>query len=298
MYSVEGILRPAPPFDLAKSVEFIAGMSGPGRQSLATEAFTRAVSINEQVVAFQLWAGGTIEEPSLKYVLHSEQPIDEALHAAVVGRITLYLSLNDDLRPFYELARSDSTFAPIVEQMYGYHQVKFLSPFEGASWAVLTQRNPMPEARKMKAMLAKRYGLSIEVESHTYWAFPEPGRIAVVSPDALEPIVESNQKAQYLNILAHAFDTVSDDFLTTAPYEEVEAWLRGIKGIGEWSATFIMLRALGRTDRIPLSERRLLEAVARVYNSGRRMTPQTIQEIADRYGKWQGYWGHYLRASR
>jgi DNA-3-methyladenine glycosylase II len=246
-------------------------------------------------VAFQLTSTGSVEEPELRYVLLSEQPLGEGVQRRALDRIALYLSLEDDLGPFYRLGREDPLFAPVVERLYGYHQVKFLSPFEAGCWAVLTQRNAMSEARKMRAVLVKRYGGSIEVEGATHWAFPEPAQLAIADPADLGAIADNERKGEYMQALARAFDQVSDDFLLSAPYAEVEAWLRGIKGVGAWSAAFILLRGLGRPERVPM-EKNTLRAISRVYAGGKALSEEEAKEIAERYGAWRGYWAHYLRA--
>src|SRR6266508_4138566 len=73
-----------------------------------------------------------------------------------------------------------------------------------------------------------------------------------------------------------------------APYAEVEDWLRAIKGLGAWSATFVLLRGLGRMDQLPVGEARLGEAVAKVY--GRALLDTELAAIAERYGAYRGYW--------
>lgn len=47
-------------------------------------------------------------------------------------------------------------------------------------------------------------------------------------------------------------------------------------------------------ERAPIYERGLLEAASVAY--GRRMDIESVKKIADKYGRWQGYWAHYLRA--
>jgi DNA-3-methyladenine glycosylase II len=297
LHTAEGRLKPHPPFDFEKSKEFLAGFAPTQKDHTPSAgAFTRALSIEGQIVAFQLTSTGSVEEPELQYKLLSEQPLgDDALHV-VLERIALYLSLDDDLEPFYRIGREDALFAPVVERLYGYHQVKFMSPFEAGCWAVLTQRNAMSDARKMRAVLVKRYGGSIEVEGTLHWAFPEPTQLAVANPSDLGAIADNERKGNYMQALARAFDGVSEEFLLSAPYTEVEAWLRGIKGVGEWSAAFILLRGLGRTERVPM-EKRTLAAISRVYGGGKGLSEGEAKELAEGYGAWQGYWAHYLRAA-
>jgi DNA-3-methyladenine glycosylase II len=107
--------------------------------------------------------------------------------------------------------------------------------------------------------------------------------------------IRNDRRAEYLIEIARAFSEADEEFLKTAPDEEVEAWLRNIKGIGEWSATFIMVRGLGRMEYVPLTETRLLEAASKVYGHGTELGREELKSLAERYGIWQGYWAHYLR---
>jgi DNA-3-methyladenine glycosylase II len=298
MYQETGTLTPIPPFDFSKSLQFL-GIFGPTKneQTVSTHSLTKAISIDGQTVVFQLTSIGTTEKPELEYSLFSAKPFSQAMENAVVERITFFLSLKDDLQPFYRLGRADPDFAPIIEHLYGYHQVKFLTPFENACWAVLTQRNPMKIAQQTKQALVEKYGSSLEVSGSVYWAFPEPMQIAVVDESELLKLIRNDRRTEYLVAVARAFSEADEEFLKTASDEEVEAWLRNIKGIGEWSATFIMVRGLGRMERVPLTEARLFEAASRVYGHGEELNRDDLMRLADKYGPWQGYWAHYIRVA-
>jgi len=296
MYQETGTLTPTPPFDFSKSLQFL-GIFGPTKneQTVSTHSLTKAISIDGQTVVFQLTSIGTTEKPGLEYTLFSAKPFSQAMENAVVERITFFLSLKDDLQPFYRLGRADPDFAPIIEHLYGYHQVKFLTPFENACWAVLTQRNPMKIAQQTKQALVEKYGSSLEVSGSVYWAFPEPMQIAVVDESELLKMIRNDRRTEYLVAAARAFSEADEEFLKTASDEAVEAWLRNIKGIGEWSATFIMVRGLGRMERVPLTEARLFEAASKVYGHGEELNRDDLKRLADTYGSWQGYWAHYIR---
>ncbi len=151
MYQETGKLIPTSPFDFDKSLNFL-GVFMPTKheQTVSSHTLTKAISIEGQPIIFQLASMGTIEKPGLEFTLFSAQPITELTTNAVVERITFFLSLADDLQAFYRIGGDDPDFAPIIEHLYGYHQVKFLTPFENACWAVLTQRNPMKVAQKSK----------------------------------------------------------------------------------------------------------------------------------------------------
>jgi DNA-3-methyladenine glycosylase II len=90
--------------------------------------------------------------------------------------------------------------------------------------------------------------------------------------------------------VARAFANVDESWLRSAPLDEVEAWLLKIPGIGPWSASFVLLRGLGRSERLPPGDRFIQAGFQRCYG------PANFAERAHFYGAWRGYWGHYLRA--
>jgi DNA-3-methyladenine glycosylase II len=295
MHTTQITLSPTPPFDFAQSLAFISGFPVTrGEQAIADGALTRAVAIEGSTVVFRVTAAGTVDEPRLTCTLYANTPIFDALRDAAQDRIGFFLSIDDDLAPFYAIGRGDPAFAPAIAQLYGYHHVKFLTPFENAAWAIIAQRVQMPVARKMRQALLARYGGATTVDGVEHRAFPTAERLATIDPDELLEILPTLRKAAYLHAAARAFDDVDEQWLRTAPYADVYAWLRAIPGIGEWSATFILIRGLGRMEQVS-SEAALLRAAERVYGA-RAATPEGYAQIAATYGPYQGYWSHYLRA--
>jgi DNA-3-methyladenine glycosylase II len=294
LHAVTGTLTPTPPFDFDKSLDFL-GFFAPmeGEQVLAARALAKAVVVHGQIVVFEIAVSGSVEQPHLDYTLHSDQPISDITRAAAEDRIAFFLSLHDDLRPFYAIGLDDPPFAPVIARLYGYHQVKFLTPFENACWAVLTQRNPIPIAKQLKQALAARFGASLMIGEQRYAAFPEPARLAAADPAELLELVSNARRVEYLQAVSAAFAGIGETWLRTAPYAEVEAWLRAIKGLGAWSTTFVLLRGLGRMEQLPVGEARLGQAAAQVY--GRALPDTELAALGERYGVYRGYWAHYLR---
>ena len=296
MHIETGYITPTAPYDFTKSLNFLGYFPAMQCEQATTEqALTKVVYVDGQLIAFRVASTGTTEEPQLSYTLFSEQGIDETIKNAAIDRIIFFLSLDDDLRPFYAIGQEDSDFAPIVQELYGYHQVKFLTPFEIACWAVLTQRNPMNMSQKMKKSLIDRYGGTITIDDVAYSAFPEAERMVHVSEDELTDVVRNARKAEYLVAVIKAFSDVDEHFLRTGDYDEVEAWLRNIRGFGAWSSSFVMVRGLGRMERLTSNEKVMLDAASRLYGHGKDLSRAEVERIGEKYGDYQGYWGHYLR---
>lgn len=68
--------------------------------------------------------------------LYAERPLDDT-HEQAVDRVRFFLSVDDDLVPFYTIGREAPHVLPIQKRLRGSHQVKFLTPFKNACWADL-----------------------------------------------------------------------------------------------------------------------------------------------------------------
>lgn len=298
MHHHSGTRIPLPPFDFAQTLAFLGGFPPlRGEQMIVDRALTKAIMVAGRAIGFAVRAIGTVEEPRLTYTLHAREPLDAATIAAAEDRLAFFLGLVDDLRPFYAIGRADPAFAPIIDQLYGYHQIKFPTPFENACWAILTQRTPLVVAARQKAALITHYGETLPIGGIDHAAFPDAARIVAAGPEELVALVGAARRADYLFAAAEAFAAVDEQWLRSAPWEEVERWLRGIKGIGAWSAIFILIRGLGRMAALPHSEKRHNAIVSRLYFDGQPATDEAIARIAAPYGEWRGYWAHYLRAA-
>jgi DNA-3-methyladenine glycosylase II len=292
-HSVSGLLHPVEPLDFAKSLDFIEDFNSTREdQIISNGILTKSFSVRGNIVVIRIRSSGTTDSPILEYSLISDQALEKHTVDAAIDRVTFFLSLNGDLKPFYEIGLKDQKFRPVIERLYGYHQVKFPTPFEGTCWAILTQRNAMRNAKKMKSKLIESYGTSLEIDGITYRAFPEPVRILEAGMENLTDVIKNSRRAKYLISAAEAFIDADEEFLRTGRYEDVEKWLDDIEGIGSWSVFFIMLRSLGRMERVDFDDRWLILAASEVY--GEDLSPEAIQEIANKYGRYQGYWAHYL----
>jgi DNA-3-methyladenine glycosylase II len=292
----EGTLRPTPPFDFDQALDFLVTFPPMhGEQVVSEKALKRAAWASQTPVAFRLTSVGTVEEPELRYELHSDEPITEDDVAAVLRRIEVYLSLKDDLLPFYTLIDSDPPFVDVKQELYGYHQVKFLTPFENACWTILSQRNLLAVAQHMKRVLIREFSASVELDGMEYWPFPGAKIVAQAGVEDLTRLLRNSRRAEYIHGAAVAFSQVEESFLREAPYEEASRWLRDIRGVGEWSAAFIMIRSVGRMEHIPYGDRSLMRIASQIYSHGRELSADEVQDLAAHYGDLKGYWAHYLR---
>ena len=293
-------LTPTPPFDFEQTLNFVRTFRArnyerhPASEQIKGGALQRVVSVDDEPVFFRVKSTGTVEEPRLEATLYAESLTDDLVSAAA-DRIRFFLSLDDDLTPFYTLAQSDPAFSKVVQNLYGYHSFKVLTPFEAACWALIQQRTPNSFAHLTMKRLSESFGKRLELEAVTYRAFPEATQMLDNPEKRVLEATNNTRKTERFLDLIKVFATADEDFLRTAPYAEVSKWLTNIKGIGAWSIDFIMLRGLGRYERTPWTDTGLLDAVSSVYTQGLTISQGSARELAERYGWYQGLWAHYLK---
>lgn len=261
-----------------------------GEQSIDHGVLTCALRADGALVGARITADGD----GLRCELESASPLSDGVVAAATDRLSFRLGLDDDLAEFYALAADDPPFQGVITALYGYHQVLFPSPLELLCWAILAQRVPMAGARKMKQAIVTSAGNRITVDGIELWAFPDLGQLLPLSTDDLVDLIGNRRKAGYLHGAFREWEQIDEAFLRNGDVDLVRERLLAIPGIGPWSATFLMVRGLGRSEEIS-ADRESKLAASRVY--GRTLTEGEYLELAARYGRWRGYWAHYLRAA-
>jgi hypothetical protein len=90
-----------------------------------------------------------------------------------------------------------------------------------------------------------------------------------------------------------AVAALDEDLLRHGPYEQARASLLAVRGIGDFTAHALLLRALGRPDAVPLEMEQHLHTAKAVYGD----TPPSPSELRERYGPWIGWWAYTCRTA-
>jgi DNA-3-methyladenine glycosylase II len=207
--------------------------------------------------------------------------------AAEIARLAF--GLLGDPTGLDELAAREPIVGPLLARYRGLRPLVIPDPFEALVWAILGQQINVAFAAKTKRALVHAYG---EPVPGGLWLFPEPARLAAVTPEELRPLQISRQKAVYIAELAGA--GVDFDALCRQPDEQVVAELTRLKGIGRWTAEYLLLRGFGRPDAIPAGDMGLRSLLGRLHGLGRNATEAEVRRMAEAWAPWRGYVAFYL----
>lgn len=229
----------------------------------------------------------------------------EALEPAVVVA-TRAFGLADDPTGLVELVGRDPVAGRYVERYLGLRPLAIPDPFEALVWAILGQQINVAFAAKLKRVLLERYGRVVASSGPAGGVasaggtllrlFPRPEVLADVTPEELRPLQFSRQKALYVRELARALvaGDLNLEALRAQPDDAVLAELTRIKGIGRWTAEYLLLRGFGRADAIPAGDMGLRAIVGRLYGYGRNASEGEVRTLAEAWAPWRGYVAMYL----
>jgi DNA-3-methyladenine glycosylase II len=229
--------------------------------------------------------------------LGENKPNTEAIYAEVACYVSEWFDLDRDLRPFYSMAKEDPLIAPAVDAFYGLRIIGIPDLFEALCWGILGQQINLSFAYTLKRRLVETFGRSVVHEGVTYWLFPSPKDIASLSPIELEDLRMTKKKAEYLVRIAELMvqGTLTKDLLVNAgSREQAEKTLVKIRGIGPWTANYVLMRCLRYPNAFPIDDVGLHNAIKHRLGKEIKPTKDEIMNVAANWTDWESYATFYL----
>ena len=255
------------------------------------EAVVKAIYIEDEIVVFRIshWEDALGIEFLTKRVRTSIQK-------KVTDYVREWFDLETDLTPFYAMAKKDDLLKDLVKKYYGYRIIGQPDLFESIIWAVLGQQINLQFAYTLKQRFVERFGGSIQVHDQRYFLFPSPEVVAQLSPDQLLPLQFSRQKAAYTIGIAQAFaeGTLSKGKLIDLPLKEAKEELIKIKGIGNWTANYALMKTFRHPDAFPLEDAGVHNAIKNLLNLRSKPSLDRVKKIYKKYKGWEAYATLYL----
>lgn len=250
---------------------------------------TKLLKIREQLVLFRIVPIAGALRIEFPLGVPSLQEREE-----VAAYIEDWFDLQTDLRGFYAMAETDPVLSGLVRQYYGLRIMGVPDLFEALVWAVMGQQINLTFAYTVKKRFVESFGESLIYENETYWTFPSAEAIASLNVDDLRALQLTGRKSEYILGIAHAMasgELQKDQLLQKMDMERI---LLGIRGIGAWSANYVMMKCLHSPSAFPLADVGLHNALKVQLQLDRKPTLGEIAELAKNWEGWQAYATFYL----
>jgi DNA-3-methyladenine glycosylase II len=205
----------------------------------------------------------------------------------LVGRI---LGLAIDLQPFYKLARDSTIIGPLVERFAGMRPPRFPTLFEGLVNSIACQQVSLDLGIVLLNRLSQRFGTHVVEPGAVVHAFPTPVDLAGAPETSIRELGFSRQKVRAIrelsaNIADGTVDLAGLDDMTN---DDAVAYLSRIRGIGRWSAEYVLLRGLGRLDSFPGDDIGAQNNLQRLFHLAGKPTYDRTRELTAPWHPYEG----------
>ncbi len=216
---------------------------------------------------------------------------------AIVARVRRQFDIGADIETIDAHLSNDPFLAPLVAKRPGLRAPGGWNGFELAVRAVLGQQISVVAARRLAGQIAALYGKPVPNSNGGQRGlsrtFPTAERLAKVKSISLGMPAA---RLAALKALAEAAVADPNLFRQLGSIDETVARLKAIRGVGEWTAQYIALRAVREMDAFPATDVGLLRGAAKV---GRKaaVTATVLLDQAESWRPWRAYAAQHLWAA-
>lgn len=279
-------------FNFAENLKYLSRAANECLFHIKDNRLYKAIPIGEETAIFEISAG--TEQLIIRFL--GDSPC-ESVREAVAGYVREWFDLDKDLVPFYEAAQSDALLKRAVESFYGLRLMGIPDLFEALCWGIIGQQINLAFAYTLKRRLVESFGRRIDFEGETYWIFPTPEDIASLKVEDLTSLRMTVKKGEYLISVAQLMvegKLTKQLLLDTADFKSAEKMLVKIRGIGPWTANYVLMRCLRFPTAFPIDDVGLHNAIKHVLGLEKKPTKEEILKLSGNWSGWEAYATFYL----
>jgi AraC family transcriptional regulator of adaptative response / DNA-3-methyladenine glycosylase II len=281
-------LRYRSPYDWENMLGFLRARAIPGVEVVEGGRYLRTVEIDGAVGSIAV--SDLPKQQSLAISIRF--PNVKSLPAIVV-RVRRLFDLGADIETIDGHLSADPALARLVAQRPGLRAPGGWDGFEIAVRAVLGQQISVAAARRLAGELVQLHGRSVprsfRIHPALLYVFPVAKRLASVSSIGLGM---PTARLATLRAIAEAVVADPNVFRPFGGVDDTIARLKSIRGIGEWTAQYIALRAMREMDAFPATDIGLLRGAASI--DGTKITPTNLLDRAESWRPWRAYAAQHL----
>jgi AraC family transcriptional regulator, regulatory protein of adaptative response / DNA-3-methyladenine glycosylase II len=270
-----------PPYDWESINRFLETRAIAGLEVVTKDSYSRVVEFGDAIGSIQVTH--LPEQLSLQAIVRC--PRLNSL-PTIIARIRRQFDLGADPIAIASALACDPILAPLVAVRPGLRVPGGWDGFEIAVRAVLGQQITLKAAMRLAARVVSTFGAEVGEQTGiaglTY-VFPRPERLTF---KALVGLGMTRTRAMCLAGIAEAIIADTHLFDPRRNLAEAVAQLRTLAGIGEWTAQYIAMRALGESDAFLAADVGAQRSFAK---HARRLSGLKLLARAERWRPWRAY---------
>jgi DNA-3-methyladenine glycosylase II len=246
------IIRPVPPFRLDLTVWALRRRARNAIDRWDNGTYQRVVVLGGQATALSVRQTGSSDAPRL-VVTTTPSPRSPADRRHVRSLIDRLLGTAINLDGWYHIARQDPRLGILADRFRGVKPPRFPTVFEAIVNAFACQQLSLEVGLELLNRLAAVCAVRSEARAGGYSGFPAAREVLKLPASRYRAIGFSRQKVWALLALARAVerDDIDLEMLAHEGDDNICARLRQLRGVGRWTAEYVLLRGFGRLHVFP-----------------------------------------------
>lgn len=280
-------------FNFAENLRYLSRAANECLFHIKNQRIYKALAIGNETPIIEV----SMEQKDAMTVRFLGETPSERARAAIARYVREWFDLDTDMVPFYEMAQEDPLLSRAVDAFYGLRIMGIPDLFEAVCWGVLGQQINLPFAYTLKRRLVEAFGRSVEFSGETYWIFPTPNDIAGLTVGDFEGLQMTVKKSEYLIGVAKLMaegNLTKEMLLNTGELKTAEKILVNIRGIGPWTANYILMRCLRFPSAFPIDDVGLHNAIKHLLGTETKPTKDEIYRLSANWSGWEAYATFYL----
>ena len=252
--------------------------------------YSRVIVVDGDPVQLTVTQDTARVEPTLVVTVESTTRISARVRKQAGLLVQRMLGLAVDLQPFHRLARDNAVIGLLVERFAGVRPPRFPTVFEALVNSITCQQVSLDLGIVLLNRLSERFGAQFVTRSTVLYAFPTPADLADMPEELIRELGFSRQKAQAIQELStHVADgSVNLTSLDGMTNRVAIASLSRIRGIGRWSAEYVLLRGLGRLDTFPGDDIGAQNNLQRLFHLADKPAYDEIRHLTSPWHPYEG----------
>ncbi|SMO46263.1 DNA-3-methyladenine glycosylase family protein [Fodinibius sediminis] len=248
---------------------------------IGADRYLTRVSDHEDELKIEILLGDTSEE----------------YEQGIKNYIIDWFDLKRDLKPFYCKLNNYENLSWMTNRYHGLRLMGIPDLFEALCWCVTGQQINLSFAYRLKRRLVEAYGRSVTYDGKTFYYFPEPEVLFRLEISAFRKLQFSRRKAEYIIGISQQFaegEMTKKQLGSCENRTEMLKRLLKIRGVGEWTANYVLMKSMGRTDCVTYGDTGLQSSVSSLLELNRKPTRKEIERVFAPFKGWESYLNIYL----
>ena len=266
-----------PPFNFSQILKFMKPRLIPGIERIAGQSYLRSFETKTATGVFEV-----SDCPDSKYLAVAIHCDDFRCAMDINNTVRRMFDIDSDISRIKETLMLDTCFSDLFYNTTLPRIPKAYSVYEFLIRAIIGQQISVKAATTITGKIVKLAGITSGKEKVPF-LFPDPAKILELD---LSSTGLTEKRITTIRDVSKAILSGKLSVNRYQPFNKFKSEFCSIKGIGDWTAQYAGMRAMGYTDCFPSTDLGIRKAMKQLFNKN---TPKEICALSENWRPYRSY---------